>query len=326
MPGRTSEMLTRPPERKRYNKPMQEKPGKSLSIIENSGWDQRLHLFRAGTEVDTAALVTQRYVVLIDTMATPELAAEIVGTMRPWLEGRQLLVVNTHADYDHCWGNAIFASPGGAYPAPILAHAQARARLRSAEAQASLAERQQQDTRFAQVRLVEPTITFTERLRIEGGDLTLELLPTPGHTEDHISIWIPELRLLLAGDAAEHPFPSVGQAETLPALRASLERLAGLHPAQVIPCHGGTTDTALLTRNLTYFAEVERQAALALGADRVPADWRERADMPELIGMPYEEALRLVGADEAPTSEFYRDAHLAAVRATLAHLLAAGQR
>jgi glyoxylase-like metal-dependent hydrolase (beta-lactamase superfamily II) len=305
---------------------MQEKPGKSLSLIENSGWDQRLHLFRAGAEVDTAALITQRYLVLIDTMATPELAAEIMTTMRPWLEGRQLLVINTHADYDHCWGNATFASPGGAYPAPIIAHEQAGARLRSAEAQASLAKRQQQDTRFAQVQLVEPTITFTESLHVNGGDLTLELLPTPGHTEDHLSIWIPELRLLLAGDAAEQPFPHVEEAATLPTLLASLERMAGLHPAQVIPCHGGTTDAALLERNLAYFAEVERRAALALKAGLIPADWRERGEIPELMSLPYTEALRLVGADEASTPAFYQDFHLAAVRATLGHLMVAGKR
>ncbi len=259
-------------------------------------------------------------------MATPELAAEIMVIMRPWLEGRQLLVINTHADYDHCWGNAIFASPGGAYPAPIIAHEQARVRLRSAEARASLAERQQQDPRFAQVRLVEPTMTFTEHLRIDGRDLSLELLPTPGHTEDHLSIWIPELRLLLAGDAAEQPFPYVEEAATLPTLRASLERLAELHPAQVIPCHGGTTDTALLARNLAYFVEVERQAALALEAGLIPADWRERAEMPELIGLPYAGALQLVGSKEESTPSFYRDFHLAAVRATLAHLMAAGKR
>lgn len=305
---------------------MQEQHRPTLARVANSGWDQRLHLFRAGDEVDTAALVTARYVVIIDTMATPELSAEIVALLHPWLEERPLLVVNTHADYDHCWGNATFATPDGTAPAPIIAHEQARERLRSAETQAYLAERQQQDARFAQVRLVEPTITFSERLRIDGGDLTLELFPTPGHTEDHISIWIPELRLLLAGDAAEHPFPSVEQAKALPTLRASLERMAALHPAQVIPCHGGTTDAGLLARNLAYFAEVERLATLALEEKRVPADWREREDLPELLGLPYAAALRLAGADEERVSVVYRDFHLAALRATLAHIMAAGKR
>lgn len=296
-----------------------------LTEVANSGWDSRLRLFRAGDEVDTAALVTERYVIIIDTMATPELAADIMALLRPALAGRQLLVINTHADFDHCWGNAVFAAPDGAYPAPIIAHEQARRRLRSDEARQSLAQRQQAAARFANVRLVAPTITFTESLRIEGGDLSLELIPTPGHTVDHIAVWIPELRLLLVGDAAEQPFPYVEAAETLPILRRSLERMAALNPTTVIPCHGGTTDPALITRNLAYFDEVERRVRRALASGLVAPDWRERADIADMIGWPFEQALADVGADPAYNEDdMYRTFHRAAVRATLTHLQAPG--
>ncbi len=291
-----------------------------LREIPTNGWDERLRLFRAGDEVDTSVLVTERYVLIIDTMATPELAEALLESVRPSLEGRQLLVINTHADYDHCWGNAIFATPGGVHPAPIIAHERARERLSSAEARESLQQRQQKEPRFANARLVAPTITFTDRLRIDGGDLTLELIPTPGHTEDHIAVWIPELRLVLAGDAAEQPFPYVEEAEALPLLRQSLERLAALNAAIVIPCHGGTIDAALLTRNLAYFDEVERRARGALASGLVSPDWRERADSDEMIGLPYALALQYVGANPAATADLYRSFHLAAVRATLTNL------
>src|SRR5579872_3594342 len=112
-----------------------QQPG--LTEVPNNGWDKRLRLFRAGDEVDTSVLVTARYVVIIDTMATPELAQALLEAALPSLEGRQLLVINTHADYDHCWGNAIFASPSGAYPAPIIAHRLAYERLIGPECAAS---------------------------------------------------------------------------------------------------------------------------------------------------------------------------------------------
>ncbi|HEY7348741.1 MAG TPA: MBL fold metallo-hydrolase [Ktedonobacterales bacterium] len=300
-----------------------EQEGQQPRLIEvpNSGWDSRLRLFRAGDEVDTSVLVTDRYVVVIDTMAAPELAAAIIEMIHPSLAGRQLLVINTHADYDHCWGNALFAAPGGAYPAPIIAHEQARKRLHSEEARQYLAQRQQKASRFANVRLVAPTITFTDSLLIDGGDLTLELIPTPGHTEDHLSVWIPELRLLLAGDAAEQPFPYIEAAETLPILRRSLKRLAALNAATVIPCHGDTTDPALITSNSAYFDEVERHARAALASGLVPTDWRERADIAEIISLPFEQALKNLGADPAYSKDdMYRTFHRAAVRATLAHL------
>ncbi|HZJ49394.1 MAG TPA: MBL fold metallo-hydrolase [Actinomycetota bacterium] len=68
-------------------------------------------------------------------------------------------------------------------------------------------------------------MTFAGPFRIDGGDLRLDLVETPGHTEDHVSVWIPQLRLLLAGDAVEHPFPhvllriSAGQQNSLAPLR-----------------------------------------------------------------------------------------------------------
>ncbi|HLW01721.1 MAG TPA: MBL fold metallo-hydrolase [Ktedonobacterales bacterium] len=298
-----------------------QQPG--LTEVPNKGWDERLRLFKAGDEVDTSVLVTARYVVIIDTMATPELAQAILESVQPSLEGRQLLVINTHADYDHCWGNAIFAGPDAVYLAPIIAHEQARRRLQSDEARRYLAPRQQAGARFANVQLVAPTITFTDSLRIDGGDLTLELIPTPGHTSDHIAVWVPELSLLLAGDAAEHPFPYVEEAQTLPILRHSLERMAALNAATVIPCHGGTTDPALLTRNIAYFEAVEHHARSALASGLVPTDWHEREDIAEVVGLPYEQALEDVEADPAYNEDdMYRSFHRAAVRATLANLQA----
>lgn len=298
--------------------------------VPNGGWDRRVHVFRAGDEVDTFALVTQRYLILIDTMSTPELSAEIMGLLSRECEGRQLLVINTHADYDHCWGNATFATPGGAFPAPIIAHTLCLARMRSAEARASLERRQKADSRFANVRLVEPTIIFDERLCVEGGDLSIECFPTPGHTEDHITLWVPELRLIFAGDAAEHPFPHVDDGESLPILLRSLERIAAFEPVAVLPCHGGTSSPDLPARNLAYFATVERLTRAALASGNVPreaARWTEPDDqanierLPELIGFPYEEVLRQCGADADSIPALYRSFHQAAIKATIDYVL-----
>lgn len=288
----------------------------TLSEIPNRGWDARVRVFRAGDEVDTAVVMTERFVVVVDTMATPELAAEIGNRVREALAGRQLLVVNTHADWDHCWGNAAFAF-GGPFPAPLIAHELARERLLGEEARRELAEKRREQPRFASVRLFAPDITFAAGLRIAGGDLTLELLPTPGHTPDHVSVWLPEARVLLAGDAAEHPFPYVGEAAALSTLRSSLRRLAALAPTTVIPCHGGPSDAGLIARNLAYFDDLERRARKALAASAIPDDWRQRDDVPALLGVPYESALHAQGATPDTVPAFYREFHARACRAAL---------
>src|SRR5690349_418098 len=114
-----------------------------VTEIRHDPLDPRIRIFRAGQEVDCFVLITKRYIILIDTMATPELAFEMVQTVQQLLKDHQLLVINTHADYDHCWGNSVFASPGGLFPAPIIGHEQMLKRLRSPQMATYLQEQQQ---------------------------------------------------------------------------------------------------------------------------------------------------------------------------------------
>jgi glyoxylase-like metal-dependent hydrolase (beta-lactamase superfamily II) len=297
---------------------MPEQP--DLFELPNGGWDPRVRAFRSRDEVDTFAVLTARYAVLVDTTALPALSAGIVAMLRPALAKRQLLVVNTHADYDHAWGNATFAADGR-YPAPIFGHERSRERLHSAAEGERLNKMRRDDPAFDAVRLVPPTITFTGAVRIDGGDLTLELLPTPGHTSDHVAVWIPELRLLLAGDAAEHPFPFIEHAADIPLVRTSLARLVALDPAMILPCHGETTDPGLPLRNLAYLDSVERATRARLASGPLPDDWAARDDLPTLLGLPYEEAVRATGVGLGSVPASYRGFHLRATRAMVGWVL-----
>ena len=122
-----------------------------------------------------------------------------------------------------------------------------------------------QPGRFDELVLTPPNLPVGDGgLTIDGGDLTLTLVHTPGHTDDHFSVWIPELRTVLAGDAAEHPFPHIDTSAGLAQARASLVRLQALDPLHVLPCHGGTTDPVLLERNIAYLDAVVADPALPL--------------------------------------------------------------
>jgi glyoxylase-like metal-dependent hydrolase (beta-lactamase superfamily II) len=290
----------------------------SVQEIPSRGWDSRVHVFHSDIgQVDAYAIVTERIVIIVDTFSLPKHAQEMVEQIRSYLENRFLMVVNTHADYDHCWGNAIFALAGGAFPAPIIGHQNMRYRLFGRESKELLEKKRQEDSQFDEVKFVEPTITFHDRFMLNGGDLNLEIIATPGHTSDHASVWIPELRLLLVGDAAESPFPYVAGAASLPLFFRSLQRMADLNPTMILPCHGNTTDPQLLDRNIAYFDAVARHCQEAHNTGLLADNWRKRDDLPELVNMSYEDALHLVGADPSSTADFYRDVHIAAIRATL---------
>lgn len=274
--------------------------------------DPRVHLFRSAPEVDCFAVVAQRFVAVIDTFSTPQEAAQMMNFLVPELKGRDLIVINTHQHYDHAWGNTLFAS-GGPYAAPIMAHASGLDVLSSAQFKSGWAKASQ-EPRFASVRIIPPNITFTDRLTLYGGDITLELIPAPGHAQDQVVVWIPEIRFLLAADALEHPWPYPESPAHLPALIQTFQALKNLGPAVILPCHGGTQDTGLIDRNLAYFArlaEVVREKA-------VSDNWKTREDLADALGYPMAQALSELGLAESVGNAFYADLHEKNLRASIA--------
>jgi len=291
-----------------------------VELLSNAGWDERILVCRCGSLVDTFIVVAERYVVLVDTLINTRTATALLEIAREHLDARQLLVVNSHADWDHAWGNHVFDGPDARYPAPIIASRRCAERLRAEEAAQKIAQmRASQPGRFDDVRLTPPSVLFDQRLAIDCGDLTLELFATPGHRSDHIAVYIPEIRTLLPGDAAELPFPFVESAASLPAMRDSLARMAALDPASALDCHAPeTSGPAVLQRNIAYFDVIERRcrAALARGAPPRPS---ASADVETLVGFPYAEAVP-ADMDAAALAGFYRPGHQAAIRAMLEHL------
>lgn len=249
--------------------------------------DPRVRIFRAGSEVDCFAIISDSHVIILDTFTTPEGALAMMEFLKPSLEHRILLVINSHQHSDHTWGNAVFAQDG-AFPAPILAHR--RSKDLPEEQRTKLLERQPNEPRLVNARIVPPTVYFSDSCTVSAGDLTLELMPAFGHTSDQIVVWIPELQTLLATDALEFPFPYVASSGNLSQMRATMLKLRTLKPRIVLPCHGGLHDGSLITQNLEYFAYLEA----SILADKDAS---------------FEAALKRQNLDVIAVDEMYRDFH-----------------
>lgn len=263
-----------------------------VQLLPNQGWDERILICRNGELVQTFIVVTQRFVVLIDTLINPATARRMVEFASPYLDaGRTLLVINTHADYDHAWGNQLFAVPGASFPAPVIGSQRCAERLRESEEAPFLAEMQAAEPEiFGEVRLTAPTVCFEGQMTIAGGDLTLHLLPTPGHTDDHIAIYIPEISTLLAGDAAELPYPAARTMDGLPLMRASLAKLAALGAKTVLYCHAPVeAGPQLLHDNIAYFDALETACRGARSRGVVRNLPEDEAEVIALIGCSYDD-------------------------------------
>jgi glyoxylase-like metal-dependent hydrolase (beta-lactamase superfamily II) len=284
-------------------------------------WDARVRMFSAGDEVDCFVVITDRYAVVIDTFSTPEDAVQMVELMRPelgkaGLENRQLLVVNTHQHYDHVWGNSLFA-PGKEFAAPILASTLSREPARAQAAR--LLEKQAEESRFAGLQLLEPNLYFKGDFLIDGGDLSLQLIPAPGHTPDQIVVWIPELSILLAADALEFPFPYVANPADLPVMLETIRKLQSLNPKTVLPCHGGVHDASLIDRNLAYFAALESNVRKAI--PKLTSGWRELENLSDLVGFSFEDAVKGLGLEPEAVEGIYQEFHQVNLAATVVGLI-----
>jgi glyoxylase-like metal-dependent hydrolase (beta-lactamase superfamily II) len=211
--------------------------------IERNIWSTRVAL--GEYDVRGALVLGERVALVWDTLARPR-------DMRPYLPfvgSRELVVVYSHADWDHIWGTAGL----GSATTRIIGHDACRARF-DEDVQGVLAGKQRDEPgQWDDVVLVPPTETFAEQQSIDLGRLTITLSHLPGHTRDCIVGFVPERGLLLAGDTVETPCPVVPPGAPLDAWIGSLRRWeADGRVRSVIPAHGPIGGREVITRNIAY--------------------------------------------------------------------------
>ncbi|MCA9995321.1 MAG: MBL fold metallo-hydrolase [Anaerolineales bacterium] len=297
----------------------------TVELVPNQGWDERILVCRNGKLVDVFIIITERYVVLVDTLINGATAEKLMQFAKPHLvNGRSLLVINSHADYDHAWGNQLFAGPNAPYPAPIIAHERCAEEF-AVWAADLVTMRDKEPDVFGDVVLTPPTLLFNGRFTIHGGDLTLQLIPTFGHTRDHVSVYIPEIRTLLAADAAEQPYPMPRHPSGMGDMRQSLAQLAALEAETVLYCHAPVTiGGKLLHDNIAYFDALETACRRALAAGILPETLSDDDDLAALVGCTFAQAMP-PNFDPATVHPYYAGkGHNGQIRAMVEWLLEIG--
>lgn len=207
-----------------------------------------------GVDVRALLLFGSDYTLLIDTLSRPaDLDEAREGVLS---RGKPLIIANSHADWDHWWGNAAFPD------APVIAHHLTRERQHR-EGKRTLTRMQRDNPEaFGGVVLRPATIGFEGRLDIDLGDLTVELHALPGHTRDCIVAFMPQRRLLFAGDVAEVPIPLLneGPVGNWP---DNLDHWAE-RTRTVVPAHGEIGGPELLQRNAAYLRSLTEDPQRAI--------------------------------------------------------------
>jgi cyclase len=219
----------------------------------------------------------ERSVTLIDATATIPRARrlrEAVAGLSPHEVGT---LVNTHHHGDHTFGNAVFPA------ATIVGHALTGACM---VAEGTLITEIWPHVEWGEVRIVEPTVTLTDRLTLWVDDTRVELIHLgPAHTTNDVVAWLPESRVLFAGDitfSGGTPFTLGGSVGG--SLRA-LEELRALDPRTVVSGHGPIAGPEVIETNVAYLSWIQKLTAEGTAAGLEPLTVAREADLGEFADL-----------------------------------------
>ncbi|MFQ6329335.1 MBL fold metallo-hydrolase [Nocardia sp. CWNU-33] len=224
---------------------------------------------------------------VIDTLATEGRTRALVDFVDGLEVGPARTILNTHHHGDHNFGNHLFGPT-----AVVLGHD----RIRPEMIDTGLALTQLwPDVAWGDVRVTLPTITFADRITVHVGDRRVELihLGPAAHTTNDVVAWLPEERVLFAGDivmSGAAPFCLMG---SISGSLTAVRRLAALGAKTVVSGHGPVTGAEVLAQTARYLQWIQELAAEGRSLGLTPLEVARQVDHGEFTELV--DAERIVG-------------------------------
>jgi cyclase len=257
---------------------------------------------------------------LVDTLFDLDLTDRMLSALREATPAahRIATVVNTHANGDHCYGNALIAgaevvaSDACAAEMAALPPAALAALMRAApdmgEAGAFLLDIFG-GFDFDGIELRAPNRTFTGELELSVGDRVVRLVEVgPAHTEGDVIVHVPDAGVVFTGDILFHGGHPIVWAGPIANWIAACDMVLGLDGVTiVVPGHGPVTTPETVARLKGYFEYLSSEARTRCDAGMSPLDAAADIDLgpyrdlrePERLAANIAALYREMGADVA---------------------------
>jgi cyclase len=232
-----------------------------------------IFVFTSGlyAQVTAGAVLTSEGAVIIDTLPFPSETQQIVDFVARRSSNGIRYVILTHYHADHTYGAYLFQN------AQVVSHSLCRDWI-ARHGQTSLDEARAQTPELADARLRVPEIVFTgNEMTLQMGNKTLQILHSPGHTQDSIVVHIKEDRILFAADTVM-PVPYIVDGD-LKAFVESLKMIRALSLENVVQGHGEVVlrgeINETIDSSVRYLETIETKVSKAIAADKPREDMRE---------------------------------------------------
>ena len=204
--------------------------------------------------------------VVVDSRASATEGAQLVADLTWFAPARVQALINTHAHFDHTFGNQHFGS-GSATAVPIYGHHLLPAHLDQYEGPRLEAWRSgsgNEPTRdWDDVVITPPTHLVRIRQQYRLGARRLELIPLPpGHTDTDLVVHVPDADTWVVGDVIEASGPPMFGSGCYPlefpgSLRGLLSEIS---PADtIVPGHGPLVDLSFAVAQLRDITDLAKR-------------------------------------------------------------------
>jgi glyoxylase-like metal-dependent hydrolase (beta-lactamase superfamily II) len=202
-------------------------------------------IFTFEDDITVYLIQTDKYWFLCDTHLGPE-SMEYIKNYILAQSKKDVIVFNSHSDWDHIWGNCSFRGK------IIIGHETCRKRMNEI-GQFDLARLSEYHR--GNINLLLPNLTFSDRLTFEEDEI--EFIYAPGHTVDSSVCFDRKDSVLFVGDLVEYPIPYL-DFDDLEVYIKTLEFIKKF-PAKVkVSSHSGIIDNALIDCNSTYIMNISK--------------------------------------------------------------------
>lgn len=216
----------------------------------------------AGHNNNLSFIVTSDGVAVVNGGASWKLAQALHDEIRKITDQPVRLVINENGQGHSMLGNSYWAAQG----VPILAQQEAAAEFLDSEGPRGLESLRSYARENAEgTSIVAPTRTFVDREEIVMGDTRIEVLHLgPAHSPGDTQVWLPDSKVLIAGDIAfsERMPPIFEGTCTLCWIETFETRLEPLGAEIIVPGHGAPTDLATVRHaTVDYLSDLRAKIA-----------------------------------------------------------------
>lgn len=262
--------------------------------------------FNVGLVPNVGIVVGSRATLVVDTGLGPRNGEAIVREMQKVSKNSEVYVVTTHYHPEHSLGASAFK---GAKLLMTKIQQQDMTEL-GKQIQDTFAKRSALTAELLNgVTYPVPDVLFDRDHRLDLGGVNVRLLwrgPQTLHTRGDTMIFVEEDRVLFTGDVVmSQRFLAAQPNSSLKAWLTTLDELAALKPAHVVPAHGKLGDASLIARDRAFLQAVQARAGemkkagrsvdevvAAVAADIAPAypEWGNPAGSAAIARAAYAEA------------------------------------